>query len=654
MTSRSDRERYAGFEKRMYALVACLSLAFLVLGARLWELQALRGAEFRDKSDRNRLRVQSLESPRGVIYGEWGPGREVALADSRPARDLMFVPADCDIEPELLAKRLEDLVGISAEDLLEEIDTAKRKRQAHTQILLRRDIPTSVSARIDEYSYALPGVFTVIRPVRRYVFGKVGGQILGYVGEISSKKELERFGERYSMGHLVGRMGIEQLYESTLHGSDGQMLVTRYAAGVPQLRTDPYGNPYVENLVDSYGHQLILEQEIAKPEAGKPIHLTLDIGLQEKAEQLLEGEQGAIVILNADSGAVMAMASNPRFDPSIFVTNSGSRKRSETLTGKPNRMLHRAYREVYAPGSVFKVLLASAALEEGVIDENTTFYCPGKFRITAGGRPWHCWKRSGHGEVKVVDALAFSCDVFFYQVGLKLGVDKISEWAKRLGVGVKSGIDLPGEVSGLIPSRQWKEDLLRPKHRNEPWEYRWYPGDTVNLAIGQGAAATTPLQNAVLMAVIVNGGHRVQPYLNKLSPLGTSDTLLSEETLRIVREGMLKCVVKGPPAPSGTGHAAYIEGIEILGKTGSAQNVSLEVHEQYETEEDIPKELRDHAWFIGGVMDRKPRIAICILVEHGHHGSTVAAPLAKPLIEYIYSSQYFGEVEMAKHEGGGL
>jgi penicillin-binding protein 2 len=280
--------------------------------------------------------------------------------------------------------------------------------------------------------------------------------------------------------------------------------------------------------------------------------------------------------------------------------------------------------------------MASAALEEGVINESTTFYCPGKFRLDPNGRAWHCWKRGGHGSVSVVDALAFSCDVFFYNVGLQLGVDRMHDYATRVGLGGKTGIDLAGEAAGLIPSREWREQKLMEVYPNEPWNRRWYPGDTLNFSIGQGDTATTPLQNAMLMAAVINGGYRVRPYLNRALDPELSERIFSDRTIDIIRRGLLKCVEKGPPAPTGTGRAARVEGFQVLGKTGSAQMVGLEHHEQYETEEDIPKELRDHAWFVAGVLDRDPAIAICILIEHGHHGSSMAAPLAKTVIEYFY------------------
>ena len=631
----NDKGHYRELGGRLNTVTVLLVLGLMALGIRLWELQILRAAEFGGKSDRNRLRIQRLEPPRGVIYGRMGGAAGVVLADNRIARDLMFVPADSVGDPLEVCRKLEDLVGIDAQDLLNEIQRAQDEKQPHRQIVVRKDVPRAVAARVEEYGYALPGVFTLVRPIRRYVYGKTAGQVLGYLGEINVE-ELRSGATSYALGDLVGRSGLERVYESTLRGKEGRMLVTRYAVGEPQLRTDPYGRPYVENLVDSYGHSLRVEEDILEAAPGGDLHIALDMRLQKKAEELLEGKEGSIVVLDAETGAVLALASVPGFDPTVFVTRSGNRIRQEILTARPYRMLHRAFQENYAPGSIFKILLAAAALEEGLIDENTSHYCTGRFLLAPGERPWHCWNRAGHGEVGVVDALAFSCDVYFYNVGLKLGVDRIKAWSGRFGLGERTGIDLPGEVAGLVPSRSWKEDMLRPSHPREPWEYRWYPGDTINLSIGQGAITTTPLQSAVLMAAMLNGGRRVKPHLRRESATAASQPLLSERTLRVLRKGMRKCVEKGPPAPTGTGREAFIKGIALIGKTGSAQNVSLDLHKPFENEEDIPKELRDHAWFVGGVLDRTPSIAVCVIVEHGHHGSTAAAPLAGELIEYFY------------------
>ncbi len=258
-----------------------------------------------------------------------------------------------------------------------------------------------------------------------------------------------------------------------------------------------------------------------------------------------------------------------------------------------------------------------------------------RFVVPGGSRPWHCWKHSGHGTVNVVEALTFSCDVFFYNVGVKLGVERISKWCHAVGLGEKTGLDLPGEMPGLIPDTAWKAKLYADKDRSEQ---RWYDGDTVNLSIGQGNTVTTPLQCAALMACIVNGGYRVRPYLNEELGPKKSERIFSESTIKTVTEGMRKCVQQGPPLPAGTGRLADIEGFDIIGKTGSAQVASQSFQEKYKgDEESIPYEMREHAWFVAGVLDRNPKIALCVLVEHGLHGARAAAPYAKEVIDYFYS-----------------
>jgi penicillin-binding protein 2 len=628
---------YPGFHNRIVLTAIVMVLFLIVLIFRLWNLQIVRWDEFRAQSRDNQLRVQRLEPSRGMIYGRNGNEKEVVFADNRAARDLVFIPAECDVEPELVCNQLSQLIQLDYESLVKKIKKAQESSEPYKHILIQKDIPRSVAASISERSYALPGVITVVRPVRRYIYGETAGQLIGYLGEVS-KKELDAADGHYRMGDLVGRAGLERKYEERLHGEAGEMLVTQFATGEPQIKTDPYGDPYVE--VDSHGHNLETEKDILAANPGEDIQLTLDIGLQQKSEELLAGEEGSIVVLNSDTGEVLALASTPGYDPGVFVSPNQAEERMKILRSKPNQMIHRAYQEVYPPGSTFKVLMAIAALEEGVIDENTEHTCWGRYQYEGKGRVSHCWRRVGHGKVKIIDALAFSCDVFFYNVGVELGVDNIKKWSDRLGWGEKTGLDMPGEASGLIPSRDWKKKLFQPRYPKEPWEWKWYPGDTVNLSIGQGSANATPLQVAVLMASVVNGGKRVTPFLNEANYVEPSEILFNERTARIVREGLQKCVDKGPPAPTGTGHATYREGVTILGKTGSAQIMNLSHHEKYETEEDIPKDFRDHAWFMAGVTNKEPRIAIGILVEHGHHGSSAASPLAGEIIDY-----YYGQLE---------
>jgi len=523
--------------------------------------------------------------------------------------------------------------------------------QPFEHVVVKRDVGRDDLLRVEEVKYDLPGVFTNVRPTREYPYGEVAGQLLGYMGEIG-KAELAAKQDRYHLGDLVGKSGLEAVYEETMRGRDGRTLVNVYRkTGRPQARTDAYGRPYFE--LDRYGNSLAEESsQRVEPSPGDAVYTTLDVGLQAYCESLLEGEIGAIAVLNAETGAVLALASTPRYDPTVFVQASRSQERVALFDKDPNPMRNRCYQERYPPGSTYKVMLAAAALEEGIVDEQTTFHCPGFFRLSPGTRPWRCWKRGGHGGVNIVDALAYSCDVYFYNVGVKLGVDKMKEWSTRMGLGVPTGIDLTNEVPGLIPDPEWREAIMRKQKPDDPSEWRWYPGHTVNLSIGQGDAAVTPLQTAVMTACILNGGRLVRPYVNEGRGPALSEPFLSESTLDIVQRGMLKCVEK-ETFPSGTGRRAKIEGMKVLGKTGTAQAVGIQHYDHYENEEDIPYEIRDHAWFVAGTMEEEPPLAIGILIEHGLHGSSAASPLAKDIIEYYYGRRDDGRpVLVAREEAG--
>jgi penicillin-binding protein 2 len=617
----TQKKRFKGFDARVLQIQVGVVAALFILIARLWQLQIVDGEKYEKAADENRLHPVRLGAPRGMIFGR----DNVVLADNRGAWDLVYVPGGNDSEE--LVRRLESIVTIDGKVVLEEVE--RNKKQPYKQITLKQDLSKSELTRIEEYSHMLPGVITIVRPKRRYAQGKTAGQIIGYIGEIGPK-ELKERQANYMMGDIIGKDGIESVYENELRGKDGRMLVKVYAEDRrPQLRTDLQGKADI--VVDSYGRKLETEFRI-EPVNGGELDLTIDVPLQAHAEKLLESLTGAIVVLNADTGEVLAMASSPNYDPSVFATRGRGRERQELLTDKEKPMRSRAYREIYPPGSVFKIMLATAALEEGVIDENTSFYCPGVFRLAPGVRPWRCHASGGHGTLSVVDALAYSCDVFFYNVGLKLGVDKINLWCDQnhMCLGQLTGIDLPQEQAGLIPSPEWK----KRQHPTDPSEQKWYPGETVNLSIGQGSAAVTPLQTAVMTACVINDGRRVRPYVNQAQGPRISEPFISQKTLDIVRAGMFKCVDDTIP-PSGTGRLAKIEGLETLGKTGTAQVAAMSNYSHLD-ENLIPYKLRSHAWFVCGVMNKSPRVVISVLAEHALHGSSGAAPIAKEMLLFMY------------------
>ena len=627
MLNETRKKRFVGFESRVRQLQLGVLAGLCVLIIRLWHLQIVEGDQLAAAADQNRLHPVRLSAPRGMIFArDLTANATVPLADNRGAWDLVFVPGDNDAS--IVCDQLEKIIDIDRDDILKQVDENKDK--PFKQIVIKQDLSKTELTRIEEYSHVLPGIITVVRPKRRYAQGKTAGQMIGYMGEID-ENELKRNEGVYTIGDQIGKAGLETQYENVLRGQDGRMLVKVYATDRrPQLRTNLEGKADI--VVDSYGRQLETEFRI-EPKNGGRLDLTLDVPLQQFCEKTLGEKVGAIVVLNADTGEVLAMASSPGYDPSVFTTHGKNRERASLLKDKTKPMRNRAYREVYPPGSVFKLMMAVGALEDGIIDENTTHFCPGSFQLP-GSRRWQCHQRGGHGSVNVVDALSVSCDVFFYHVGLDMGVDRIKKWADLMSLGQLTGIDLPNEAVGLVPSPEWKKKV----NPDDPSEQRWYPGETVNLSIGQGAMALTPLQLAVMTACIINGGHRVRPYVNLALGPQLSEPFISPHTLEVIQAGMFKCV-DDTVAPSGTGRATKMEGFKILGKTGTAQVASMSHYSHLKDEMQIPYALRAHAWFVCGVLDRTPRISICVLYEHGLHGSSGATPLAREVIKFFYRDQ---------------
>ncbi len=679
MPATSDRKpTHADLMDRRVSLLsaACYVVVTLIL-LRLAYLQVVMGDFYADQAIRNLIRSYPLKAQRGIIYGrDFKTQRPVVLASNRAAFDLYLVPKECEDREEEVCRRLEQLIGIDGDALLDDISLHRERREYFTQIPVKQDISRVDLVRVEEMSYALPGVFTVARPQRRYLYGAVGGQIMGYIGEIS-REELKQTND-YTMGDTLGRSGVEQQYQNILRGQDGRIVMSVYNQGIPQIRYDPFGNPVV--VTDKGGAKVATDQKGRRvtieyrddPVPGKPIELTLDMELQRKAEECLaamDGQRGAIVVMIAgnetygydQAGQILAMASSPGYDPNVFVDPSGNVLVDDTGNVVPpspearrnpevkslrrrlledadglRRMRHRAYQERAFPGSIYKIAVAIAGLEEGVVNRDATYFCPGHF--TLGNARWACHKAGGHGRINVVDALAVSCDVYFYNLGRDLGVERIADWSHRLGLGVATGIDLPQEDTGLIPTPEWKEEYYgRLFPDMSPYDRRWQRGDTINLAIGQGDCKITPLQAAVLMAAVVTDGRIVTPYINLARGPRVSEPVMSPETLAILREGLTQVVAKDT-YPRGTGIRAAIPDMHIMGKTGTAQVASMRLYGHL-PEEEIPYHLRSHAWFVSGVMDRNPPIVIAILYEHGLHGSSGASPYSKELMEFFYNER---------------
>ncbi|MDQ1269454.1 MAG: penicillin-binding protein 2 [Thermodesulfobacteriota bacterium] len=601
----SDRE----WIKHRYVVASmCIVFVFSVLLLRLVYLQMIRGEEYRRLSMTNCVRLKSIKSSRGLIYDR----NRILLVDNRPAFDLTIVLEDAKPLKQTL-DHLAELTGDSCEDLTAIIEK-EGGAAFYKPLVLKRDITRDLLAAIEAHQFDLPGIHIDIEPSRNYIHKKTAAHLIGYLGEIN-KDELDsgKFPNVRS-GDSIGRYGVEKSFEADLQGKRGGH----------QLEVDVNG-------------RVIKILKTVEPVSGNDLVMTIDLPLQQKAEGLLGENDGAVVALDPSNGDVLVMASSPSFDQNDFIGGISSKK-WQVLRDDPGRpMNNKAIQAEYPPASTYKIITALAGLEEKVIDRNSTFFCPGFYKF--GNRRYHCWSKYGHGTINVVDAIAQSCDVFFYQTGEKLGVDALAKYAQGSGLGRLTGIRLAHERPGLIPTSAWKKQRFK-----EPWQ----AGETLSISIGQGFNLVTPLQMAVFISAVGNNGTLYRPRLVKsvqdakgqvireIEPEITGGLPASKKNLAIVRQGLLE-VVHGN---RGTARQIRLPDVQIAGKTGTAQVFSRKAGEKFDNKK-LKRTLQDHAWFVCYAPAQDPKIAIAVIIEHGEHGSSAAAPVAQELIH-----AYFGGPEV--------
>ena len=588
------------YRQRVSGALICILAAFLILLMRLYYLQIVEGPEFRRQSQNNCVRLQDIPPPRGLIFDRDG----VLLVENRPSFNVSIVPREAK-KPKRVVHKLAELLHIPPETLFAKLAEV-RGAGSFKPVLLRRDVSRDVVAIIEAYKLDLPGIVITVEPTRHHVEAKRASHLVGYLGEINSE-ELKRgcFPDN-RIGDFIGKFGVEKACEPYFHGKRGEQQIEVNALG--QLTR-------------------VLKTEKAIP--GKNIYLTLDIRLQRKAEALLSGKVGTAVAMDPSNGHILAMASSPAFDPNAFVEGMTYESWNDLASNEFRPMENKAVQGQYPPGSTYKIVTALAGLEEGVITEHTRFFCPGYYRY--GDRTFRCWKRGGHGFMNITDALAQSCDVFFYQVGEKLGVDRLAIYAKACGLGLPTGVDLDKEAKGLVPTSGWK--LIR---MGVPWQ----GGETLSVAIGQGFDLVTPIQMLSLISTVANGGTRYKPLVvrriessdgslvKKQVPVPLGRLSVSEKTLQIIKKSLMDAVNKS----TGTGWIARIPGVDVAGKTGTAQVVRMEEDNKENPVDSIHRHLRDHAWFIAFAPAEEPRVAVAVLIEHGGHGSKAAGPIAREMI----------------------
>ena len=605
------------FNQRLTGALVLVLIAFAVLVSRLLYLQIIEGSEYRRLSEINSIRLQDIDAPRGLIFDR----NNYMLVDNRPAFDLMIILKDAKPLNETLEK-LGRIIGEPSEALKEQI-AANRRRGAYVPILLKEDIGRDLLAAVEVHKYNLPGVVVHVSPRRHYLSDHFAAHLLGYVGEISADELRCKPYEECKGGDYIGKFGIEKADEFLLRGKRGGRQVEVNATG-----------------------QVVRVLKTVDAQAGRNITLTIDHALQETAEELLQGKSGAAVAIDPRNGEILAMASSPTYDPNWFVTGMRQEQWQSLITNPYRPLENKAIQAEYPPASTYKIITAIAGLEEGVINADTTMYCPGFYRF--GNRVYRCWRHAGHGDVNVVQALQQSCDVFFYQVGEAVGVDRLAWYANELGLGKPSGINLAEEAKGLVPTKEWKRKRL-----GEVWQ----AGETLSVAIGQGFNLVTPLQMAIVAATVGNGGTRYRPRLiRSVSPALENDgqefqtevlgkVPMSETTLSLVRKGLWAVVNER----KGTAWASRLKHLEFSGKTGTAQVVGRPP-EGVEDEEQIKEMHKDHAWFVAYAPSVDPQIAIAVIVEHGEHGSSAAAPIASEMIR-AYLGGDEDTVELGKPPG---
>lgn len=621
MTGIGDISRQDGApELRIRArwLYLIVIFAFLSLTINLLLLQVLQGERYSFLSENNRVRIKRMPGTRGMILDRAGQ----LLVDSRPSFDLLFVPEDTN-DPENTLRLLARYLGRDEKELLAILEE-NRKRPAFQELLLGRDVDWPTVVAVESHQLDLPGVNLRARPRRSYADGPVGAHVLGYLGEIGSRQLQLLKDEGYTLGDEIGQYGLERHWEEVLRGQSGGQQVE----------------------VDALGRRMRVLHEV--PDVpGYTVHLTLDQQLQATAFQALKDKEGTIVVLDVNTGAILAMVSTPAFDPNIFARGIKAEEWRGLIKDRLRPLSNRATQGQYPPGSTFKVVMAIAGLEEGAVQPETTISDPGFYNF--GNRAFRDWKKGGHGSVDLHKAIVQSCDVYFYQLGPRLGVDRIAKWSRAFGLGEKSGVALDDERSGLIPDTEWKRKRYR-----QPW----FPGETVSVAIGQGYVTVTPLQLANMMAAVANGGTVYRPRIvskiestdgatiREYGPEKIRTIKVSPTTLQRVRTALAD-VVKGP---GGTGGAARSSLVEIAGKTGTAQVV--EMKGAYLKSEQLTYFSRDHAWFVSYAPAQSPQIAVAVLVEHGGHGGEAAAPMAKKVIEkYIELQNQPADQRQVRVEG---
>ena len=579
--------------RRVVTMSAIAMTALLLIVCQLWYLQVLEGGRFQEASDKNRIRIRPIAAPRGILFDRKG----LPLVDNRPAFTLSLIPRELERDPvkrDATLGRLAALLQIPFAELQEAV--TKVSPDSILPVRVRRGLSMDDVARVEEWKLELPGVIVEVEPQRAYPNSRFAAHLLGYVREANDEQLKQG---RYRRGDMVGQSGLERLLDEFLRGKDGGERIE----------------------VDAMGRQMRMIQS-TEPHPGAQVVTTIDRRVQEAAEKAMEGHAGAIVVMDPRNGDVLAMVSTPAFEIDRFTGTIDRNAWLRVIQDPEHPMLNRTIQSQYAPGSVFKIVVAAAGLQEGSITPADRTNCAGDFHL--GEWTFKDWKSGGHGSVDLLGAIRESCNIFFYEKGLKIGGPAIAKYATAFGLGGPTQIDLPGEKMGLIP---------QPKLRRDKRVGGWHAGETVNMSIGQGAVLVTPMQVARFMSAVANGGVLWKPRLVQRierpekgvvwSDGGsvTGHVELSPMVWAFLRQSLWSVVNE-----NGTGAGARIAGLDVAGKTGTAQMIAKSKSEKGQ----------DHAWFASFAPVSEPEAVVIVLVERGGKGGQVAAPIARKVLSAIF------------------
>jgi penicillin-binding protein 2 len=583
---------------RVVAVLIFLALAYY------WKVQILDFKEFWALAEANRTRTRIVSAPRGLILDRRG----TILADNKASFKVSLLRENAR-NARSRYPALSALLGISEEDLRERVERYKGL-SPFEPVVIKDGLEPEEIAPIEARRLEFPELDVAAEPKRSYPLGSLAAHVLGYLQERTPEEIRDNPGRNLNVGDMGGRAGLERQYDSVLTGTDGSAL----------------------EIVDSLGRRRG-EVSSQNPVQGRDLRLTIDARLQAKAEELLEGKEGVIVVLDPGTGGILTMASFPTFNPNRFISRFTPEEWLELMNDPASPLENRAIRGLYAPGSIFKLVMALGGLDLGFVTEQTTVYCSGSLVIY--GTPRACWFPAGHGAMNLANAIKNSCNIYFYKLGQEMGIDTIAMAAERMGLGKTTGIDLPGEKEGLVPSTEWKQRTLKTP---------WFPGETISVAIGQGQLQVTPLQIAELTGIIANRGIRPKLHLllnederegtGRPGPIGDAEggaPPFRTSTFESVIEGMWRSA-----NDQGTGQGARVEALDVCGKTGSTQVVSRERAEMLAK---AGKPIKTHSWFSGFAPRDHPRIVVTVLVEYGGGGGATAAPIAGQIFS-LYKSLY--------------